>query len=1715
MKIEKIAEHQCLYRAGYASIWIGSGLESEIATEIRFDRNGPDCIPLEEIEYSLSLLRGSETETLCLPETVVESGANIILTFRTAPVLLAEKKGQFPINAETVIDIGIDVASALHELQKSGIAHGGVSPYLIGLGGGEAGFRLFYTADIPVVSWDDYIPYLAPELVNKRSGAPNIGSDHYSLGVLLYLLSTGVFPCCDSTPDKSIHRKLTVRPEPPAGLNPETPLAVSDLICRLLEKEPGLRYQTAYGVQRDLMLIKQELQAAVLPSAFIPGKWDKAPRLEFGNKLYGRDLEIKKLRRAVREKSSKLCRVIRIKGNAGEGKTSLANTLTSLLKKQDSLFVFGKCGQSEQHIPYSSVSLPLQELVHRCLKKTDEEINQIRKQFGKGVLKSAGVMTGIIPNIELLSGPLPDVESIGPEESKYRLQLCLLELLRIIIGEGRTFSIFIDDLQWIDDASLELLRAAMTRMVFLSDFLIILAYRDDESDERSLISDFLLDIQPETILELKLDSLSAGPMQRFLIGTLSCSEAESALLASAVISKTGGNPFFTRMFLEKLQNENKLVFDYPAQRWIWDLGYIQSCCGAENVIGFLAAQMMKLDDRLLNLLNYAACLGNSFDSLNLSIVLKTPPVKINLYLKRLVDLGYIICCENKNRGYRFIHDHIQQAAIAQLTNVKVIAIHLNIARRLNRSELYEEKDLIRIVSHFNLASVLIDSRTEIAELIRMNIEAAGIARQQSAWGLYSRLSDTAMQLFKTQRIELSYEDKLRLFRQCIEAARLTGEYRRMDVLLSESDDHFKDVIDRVQLKKEKIAALMARYQMTEAYKVAEELLGALGQRKNFHMRILFSGLFPKSGNFFIQLKPLTSRKVETVIEILLLAFSTVYLSMPAKLENMILLSVKLSLKYGRSSSLPFILAMFGLILVKRPGHLNYAAKFGRLGMQMALHDKRRSLRSMVYFVYGAFIQHWAEPVDKSIRTLEEGMKMGMESGNFEYAALSQNITLFLVFAHGKNMQLMLEEKKEVLDFISRTGFQRSFNSAIRTYSFIENLTGNTVDEYSLSGKDKTEEELLDDCLYTNDNSAIASFYTYKMLIHYHNDDYNTAIEYSDKTGEFAAGLLGQFTYVWYLWFTALAILKKSYTEGTAFRTKTVRRNINILKSLAANSPGNHKHRLLLLTAELDRSRHREKSAAWNYLQAINSAAENGFVQDQALANELAGGFYLEHGNSLQAEACMREAYNCYEKWGAVRKLRRLERDYPVLSLGFPAGHREAMMEQVGRVIDVSGLLSASRAISGEMILGDLVETIMKIVIRSSGAQDGILFVENAGTAKAAAFAGISEDGKDIEVKSRLSGEGTQNYSEAVLNYTVRSMQPVILNDAENNSEQLSPEYFKRRGTKSLLCMPLLHRRKLIGCLYLENNLTRGVFSFERLELLKYLSVQIAISLENARLYESLQQSYTILQQKEEQNKEQLQQLLEAEKLASIGILAASITHEISNPNYAIHLNSEFLSTAKDEVLSLLQDYSPDMKDIQIGGLSFVEFKEKIPRVVDTILSCSQQIDSVIKELKRYIRKEPADSPESLDMNAIIESTVMLCTGFIEKTTNRFTTDLAEDLPALMGNRQRLQQALMNLIMNACQALPEKSCGICIESRFNDINNAVEVMIVDEGTGPGSSLDDMKKPFFSTKGSLGLGISISEEILKMFNGNLEYRRNQVKGTTAIVSIPVKLNEGSLL
>ncbi|MCD6396580.1 MAG: AAA family ATPase, partial [Spirochaetaceae bacterium] len=1611
-------------------------------------------------------------------------------------------------NINQIVLFAIDIALALHEIHSINLIHGEISSNIIIESNKSTNYKLLYFANLPLSDLKSDLPYMAPELLSHSYSDSR--ADLYSLGVLLYKMSTGILPCSADETIEMVHQQLAQKPDPPSSINRSILEPLSEIISKLLEKNPDKRYQTAYGVKQDLILLNQNLTTPGIKNSFHLAQSDIVPKLKFTDKLYGRDTEKQLLRDKIALLQNGKFKIIKISGKAGVGKTSLVNEIIPDIQNSGRIFISGKCSQIDQQIPYQVISELFQDFIHQFLKKPDDKISEFRNSINRGFIKSAKILTKIIPDLELLTGPLQTVEIPDPVESKNRLQVSFMEFVKIISTKNAPLVIFIDDLQWIDNSSIDLLQSALFNMSDNNHLMIIFAYRQIELAINRNITHFLDSVQNITDLAIDLSPLKKGSIANLLSDTLSCSNEDSYRLSDLILTKTRGNPFYTKVFLENLYNEKILTFHYSSQTWQWDTISIQTRPGMENVVDLLISGLKKLDNRYIDILSYAACLGEQFDPSTLSIILDIPDSKIEIILDEIADRGYISKYNKKDLYYHFIHDRIQQAAYSLLSETQQISAHLNIARKLNRQAENNENQILSIVIHYNRGASKIDSISEIMELIKLNIQAGQITRDQSAWDTYFSYSSSGIVLAKKIKHKGKYATLLQLYKQGIESAKLVGNDLQMESWIKESEIFVHTTADQILLKKERITTLLAKYRMFEAYKEADELLNLLAVKVSKINKILYLRLLRKTEKYFTQLPEMKDPQAILAAGIQMLSFAAAYLTMPNELPKIIIRMMDLSLLYGKSNYYPFILVMFGAIHINKPNQIKHAARFGRLGMKHCSGEKYIPLQSKVYMIYGGFIQHWVEPIGNSIETIKEGQEIGLEHGDFEYAVLSQNVLQLLDFASGKNLQVMEYEKKEQIESKKNLGFNSTLSSAIRTSSIIKNLSDKTDSKFSLSDKEMDEKETLKNCKLAKDNSGIASLYTFKLMIHYYYDDFETALIYSEKAGKYAIGLLGQFTYIWLIWFSALSHIKLLHKSATKDRLQIIQDKYKLLAGFAKHAPANHSHRVFLIKAELARYRKKNSIAIRNYEKAIYAAKENGFIQDEALTSECAGEFYFDRGKEIEAKAYISHAYDCYHKWGAIRKLEHLKEKYPFLSdISKITTSPKNIAEQVSRIVDVSSIISASQAISKEIVLRDLIDTVLKIVIQNSGAQKGLLFFADD-REELSLKATVYFDNQDyrIELNPSSAVDKERIYSQILLVYTVRSKKTHIIHNAETSAEYSNSTYIQENKIKSVLCLPLLHMGKLTGCIYLENNLSPGIFSTERLEVLKLLAGQIAISLENSRLYESLQQSYSVLQKKEQQNQEQFRQLIQAEKLASLGILAASITHEVSNPNYAIQLNSEFLASSKTDILTLLDEYSSDLKDVQINGLSFNEFRDKFPKVIDTILNCSRQIDGVIKELKNYARREPEKPMTELQINPLIESTVMMCTGFIEKATSNFSIHLGDNIPTVPGHYQKLQQVLMNLIINACQALQEKSSTLHIESAYNKADHQVQIKIIDQGTGIITDhFEQISKPFFSTKGSMGLGLSISQEIIKLHNGTLKFIPNDNAGTTVVISLPI--------
>jgi len=766
------------------------------------------------------------------------------------------------------------------------------------------------------------------------------------------------------------------------------------------------------------------------------------------------------------------------------------------------------------------------------------------------------------------------------------------------------------------------------------------------------------------------------------------------------------------------------------------------------------------------------------------------------------------------------------------------------------------------------------------------------------------------------------------------------------------------------------------------------------------------------------------------------------------------------------------------------------------------------IKTRVHFLFGGFIQHWGKPLHHCLSTLNKGREYALEYYDFEYAALIHNLILFQTVATGKNLQYFLDTKKEHFDYYNNISYSRSIIASQRTYFFINNLTDQTISTFSFTSEDLNEQSALAKIIEKEDNSAIASFYTYKLCVHYYYHDYSGAAEYINKAEPYLAGLLGQFTLIWYLWFSVLTEIKLYAVKPERTLLRSIKKRLRKLRIIACNSPENHSHRLFLAEAELFSVRHKSIAALKKYELAIQAAHTYGFIQDEALIWEKASEHLYSCKKNELSGVYLTKAYQCYSAWGATRKLKQMAEKYPSLGVSLHESQTTTSLSKyVSNIVDTAGIISASQAISENIDRESLTAAILKTVMQHSGADSGVLYAVNPdSTYSILAKAEYNDKEKFIAI-IKADTEKEISHKIKLLDYIRRTAKAEIISGLHKLVEFGLMSSEEDKLNKSVLCFPIIHTSRIVGIIYLENNHLAEVFSEKNLEVLKFLAGQIAISLENSRLYESLKQSYESLQESREQNQLQFQQLVQAEKLSSLGLLAAAISHEVSNPNYAVYLNAEFLENSEQDFMALLNEYSPELDSVQINGISFSLFKQKFPTVVQTILKCSKQIDSVVKELKNYTKRDSNSGFELIDLNEIVNSVIVLSQGYIEKATDCFILNLDNTVPRISGKAQKLQQVFMNLIINACQALPSRAKKLQIESGADYTAEHVYLKIVDEGCGiKEEHRSDITKPFFSTKDSLGFGLSISSEIIAAHQGSLEFINNEPAGTIAAVYLP---------
>ncbi|MBD2007172.1 MULTISPECIES: AAA family ATPase [Cyanophyceae] len=1334
------------------------------------------------------------------------------------------------------------------------------------------------------------LPYMSPEQTGRMNRAIDYRTDFYSLGVTFYQILTGALPFQSTDPMELVHCHIAKQPVPPSHLNPEIPLAISNIVMKLLSKTAEARYQSSYGLKFDLEVCLTQLQTTGKIENFIPGKQDFSNKFEIPQKLYGREQEITILLAAFERVSQGLTEMMLVSGFSGIGKSALINEIHKPIVQQRGYFISGKFDQFQRNIPYASLIQAFQSLISQILTESQEKIAAWREKLLNDLGANSQVIVDVIPEVELIVGQQPPVAQLGSTESQNRFNIVFQQFIRVFAKKEHPLVVFLDDLQWADSASLNLIQLLMTardsRYLFL-----IGAYRDNEVNASHLLMMTLDEINSANAIvnHINLKPLDLGHTNQLISETLSCDEVESKPLAELVIRKTNGNPFFVNQFLKSLYEEKLLNF-VPSQSvlnkraqavWQWNLEEIKKVGITDNVVELMAGKIQKLSDNTQQILKLAACIGNKFDLKVLSFVYENSPAATAIDLWEAIREELVLPLDNNYKifldfdaqeannylvstdtlvSYKFLHDRVQQAAYSLIPEENKQDFHLKIGQLLLGNTSLEEREskIFDIVNQLNFGSELIVNQEARNKLAELNLTAGKKAKASIAYEPALKYLTTGMRLLATDSWESDYQLTFDLYKERSECEYLCKNFEQADKLFNTLLQNAKTNLEKAEIYGIQIISYTTLGKFSEVVELGKQALKLLGWnvpektreiKKALKLEIqdIRSSIGDTSIKDLIHSPDMTDLNMLATINLISHVIPALYYTNMDLSDLFYLKQASLSLRYGNAGNSAMGYLGLSRFLGERLGDFQSRYEFGKLSLNIIEKFNSSELKCKVNFLFGGFVNHWTKHSKIDIIHLKTAYQAGIESGDIVWACYANNVLSMRSFITGDYLDNLYIENQKSLDYANQVGEIYTPNFFLVTQQLTLCLKGLTKDKCSFSNEFYDEEKHLEQLrAYAGLAIALNWYYFVKLATLYIFEDYSNALKMaleSEKTLSAVSGLMQVAEHYFYYSLT-LAALYSTANEGQKKEYwKTLKKNQKQMKVWADNCPENFLHKYLLIAAEMARISGKTQEAMELYEQAIKSAKENEYIQNQAIANELAAKFYFDKGFDIIAKAYLMEARYGYTKWGATGKVKELNTNYPNLlyrATGVKATsttYSIATSSEDAGVLDLNTVVKASQALSGEIILDKLLAKLMKIVIENAGAEKGFLIIKNKDNLLIQAEGAVNKD--EVILLQSLPVENSGKLSVGIVNYVARTQDNLVLKDAVREGKFINEQYIVENKPKSILCTPLINQGKLIGILYLENNLTEGAFTSERLEVLNLLSSQAAISIENASLYTNL------------------------------------------------------------------------------------------------------------------------------------------------------------------------------------------------------------------------------------------------------------------------------------
>ena len=1369
-----------------------------------------------------------------------------------------------PMEIEQFLRLSVALTSAVGQLHGRGVIHKDVKPanILVDSATGQVRLTGFGIASRlprerqpaePPEFIAGTLAYMAPEQTGRVNRSIDSRSDLYSLGVTFYEMLTGGLPFTASDPMELVHCHIARQPAAPSERLPSVPMAVSAIAMKLLSKTVEERYQTAAGVERDLQRCLSEWESRGSIDVFALGAQDIPDRLMIPEKLYGRDREVDALLTAFdRTVAGGRPELVLVSGYSGIGKSAVVNELHKPLVPPRGLFASGKFDQYKRDIPYATLAQAFQSLVRPLLSKGEDELRKWRDALQEALGPNGMLIVDLVPELKHVIGEQPPVPELPPSEAQRRFQLVFRRFIGVFARPEHPLALFLDDLQWLDAATLDLLEDLLTRDDLRHLFLIG-AYRDNEVSATHPLLRKLDAIRQAgaAVEDIVLTPLGEDDLRQLMADSLHCESERAAPLAGLIHEKTTGNPFFAIQFISTLAEEGLLSFGYSEGRWVWDMNRIHAKGYTDNVVELMVGKLNRLSGNTQEALKQFACMGNSAEFDMLALAYEKSVEELHQDLWESVRAGLIFRSDD---SYRFLHDRVQEAAYSMIPQEARPAAHLRIGMLLaaHTPAAKREEAIFEIVNQLNRGSHLLTSVEDRERVAELNLVAGRRAKVSTAYA-------SALKYLRAGRALLTEETWARNYPVIFSTEYLMAECELLTADKDAAENRLSLLPQRANNRHDFCVATRLRLTLYTTLDRCDRAVDVFVEWLRSEGTVWSNR--PTRDDVLCEYERiwdlLGGRQIEELMDLPLVVDPDVLDTLDVFTEIVtpsilfdehfstlvVCRLVTLSLEHGNSDAACFAYVWLAMFAGPRLGNYKDGFRFGQLGYDLVEKRGLTRYQARTYMSVGAMVRPWAQHVASGRELVRRAFDAAYRIGDLTFASYSWDQLITICLGVGDPLAEVQTECENGLAFAKRVRFGLVIHLCGAQLGLIRTLRGVTPALGRLDHDDYSEPEV-ERNLAGNPNLVFAEFYywTRKVQARVFAGDYASAAKAAFNGQKLYWTSAGMFETAEFSLYAALAHAgawniaspgdQPKHFEALAAHHKQ-------LQEWAENSPQTFESRAALVAAEIARIEGRILDAQDLYEKAIRSAHVHGFVHCEAFANELAGLFYAARGHEKIATTYLREARHCYVRWGADGKVRQLDQLYPQIRPERSVSDAAATINTPVEQLDLATVIKVSEAVSGEIVPDRLIETIMRTALEHAGAERGLLILSRDDGCRIEAEATTSSD--SVTVVLRQASVTAADVPSSVLQYVLRTEERVVLDDASTQNPFAADEYIRGRHARSVLCLPLLKQARLIGLLYLENSLTPGAFTPARMAVLKLIASAAAISMENTRLYSDLQE----------------------------------------------------------------------------------------------------------------------------------------------------------------------------------------------------------------------------------------------------------------------------------